>query len=185
MCSAGPQPRTYSTLVSFSSILYIRNTYFQEDLRVFVIHFFCCNVSTKNVLSLFLCFFKKSDALYLFPTNWLLLMVIDKFTIIEFTPFSLVTNRALSLSARFACVSRAIVLSFLLFHTVLFLLKLNAQFLRYLHLSLRPATCDKLALLKFLPSFIFVISVLQLVFQKYDGIIYLTFYYSQCCTNIV
>ena len=94
MCSAGPQPRTYSTLVSFSSILYIRNTYFQEDLRVFVIHFFCCSVSTKNVLSLFLCFFKKSDALYLFPTNWLLLMVIDKFTIIEFTPFSLVTNRA-------------------------------------------------------------------------------------------
>ena len=95
MCSAGLQPRTYSTLVSFSSILYIRSTYFQEDLRVFVIHFFTamCQPRTYS-LSLFLCFFKKSDALYLFPTNWLLLIVIDKFTIIEFTPFSLVTNRA-------------------------------------------------------------------------------------------
>ena len=31
-----------------------------------------------------LCFFKKADALYFFPTNWLLLIVIDKFAIIEF-----------------------------------------------------------------------------------------------------
>ena len=45
----------------------------------------------------------------------------------------------MSLSERFACVSRAIVLSFLLFHTVLFLLKLIAQFLWYLRLLLRPA----------------------------------------------
>ena len=41
-------------------------------------------MSSKNLLSLFLCFFKKSDALYLFPTNWLLLVVIDEFTTIEF-----------------------------------------------------------------------------------------------------
>ena len=45
--------------------------------------FFYCNVSSKNLLSLFLCF-KKSDALYLFSTNWLLLLIIDKFTITEF-----------------------------------------------------------------------------------------------------
>ena len=56
--------------------------------------FFYCNVSSKNLLSLFLCFFKKSDALYLFSTNWLFLIVIDKFTIIEFAPFSLVTKGA-------------------------------------------------------------------------------------------
>ena len=40
-------------------------------------------MSSKNLLSLFLCF-KKSDALYLFSTNWLLLLIIDKFTITEF-----------------------------------------------------------------------------------------------------
>ena len=55
--------------------LYIRNTSFQEHLRVFRIHFFYWNVSSKNLFSLFLCFFKKSDVLYLFPTNWLLLII--------------------------------------------------------------------------------------------------------------
>ena len=30
-------------------------------------------------------FFKKSDALYFFPTNWILLAAIEKFNIIEFS----------------------------------------------------------------------------------------------------
>ena len=46
--------------------------------------FFDCNLSNKNLLSLFLYFFKKSDILYLFFTRWLLLIVIDKFAVIEF-----------------------------------------------------------------------------------------------------
>ena len=33
----------------------------------------------KNMLFLFNCFFKKSDALHFLPTNWLLLIVIDIF----------------------------------------------------------------------------------------------------------
>ena len=79
--------------------LYIRNTNLQEHLRVFVIYFFYCNVSSKNLLSLFLYFFKKSDAPYLFPANWLLLIVIDKFTIV-FAPFSLVTKGAFATIGR-------------------------------------------------------------------------------------
>ena len=63
--------------------LYIRSSYFQEHLRVFVIHFFYCNVSSKNLRYLYLCFFKKSNFLYLFPTNWLLLIVIEKLNLIE------------------------------------------------------------------------------------------------------
>ena len=77
-------PEVISPVVSFLGFfIYISSTYFQEHLRVFVIHFFYCNMSSKNLHSLFLCFFKKSDALYLFPTNRLLSIVIDKFTIIE------------------------------------------------------------------------------------------------------
>ena len=59
---------------------------------MFAIHSFYRSVSSKNLLSVFLCCFKKSDALYLLATIWLLLIVIDKFTIIEFAPFSLVTK---------------------------------------------------------------------------------------------
>ena len=70
-------------------------------------------MSTKNLLYLFFCFFKKSDALYLIPTNWLLLIVIDKFTIIEFVPFSLVTKGALITFSKIClCVkSRSFILS--------------------------------------------------------------------------
>ena len=62
--------------------VYIRNIYFHEHLRVLLLLlFFCCvldcNLSSKNLLSLFLCFFKKSDALYFFPVNLSLLIVID------------------------------------------------------------------------------------------------------------
>ena len=46
-----------------------------------VIHFLLQYV--KQEFTVFLCF-KKSDALYLFSTNWLLLLIIDKFTITEF-----------------------------------------------------------------------------------------------------
>ena len=79
-------PELISPVVSFIGFfIHIRNTYFHEHLRVFVIHFFYRNVSSENFLSFFLCFFKKSDALYLFPTNRLLSIVIDKFTTVEFT----------------------------------------------------------------------------------------------------
>ena len=88
-------PQLVSPVVSFSRIFSIHQEHlFAGTPGVFPIHFFYCNVSTKNLLSLFLCFFKKSDALYVISTNWLLLIVIDKFTIIEFAPFSLVTKGA-------------------------------------------------------------------------------------------
>ena len=77
----------------------------------------------------------------------------------------------MSLSARFTCVSRVIVLYFLLFHAVLFLLKLNARN------SFDICSCrcdpfcrlDKFALLQYLLSFIFVnvISVFQLISQEF------------------
>ena len=72
------------TAVSFSRIFSKHYKY----LRMFVIHFLffsfffwlqCVNKSIKNLLSLFVCFFKNSDALYFFPANWLLSIVIDKF----------------------------------------------------------------------------------------------------------
>ena len=96
MCGAGLQPGTFFTRSSiFQGFFYTLETpIFQERLRVFLIHFCYCNVSSKNLLFLFLCFFKKSDTLYLFPTNWLLLIVINKLTKIEFAPFSLFTKGA-------------------------------------------------------------------------------------------
>ena len=93
-CRSSARNLFHSWLHFLGVFPYIRNTYFQEHLKVSVIHFFYYNVSTKNLLSLFLCFFKKSDALLVISTNWLLLIVIDKFTIIEFAPFSLVTKGA-------------------------------------------------------------------------------------------
>ena len=48
---------------------------------MFVIHFLLQYV--KQEFTVFLCF-KKSDALLLFSTNWLLLLLTDKFTITEF-----------------------------------------------------------------------------------------------------
>ena len=72
-CGVGLQPGTYFT----------RSFIFQKIPEKVCYSFFYCNVSSKNLLSLFLCF-KKSDALYLFSTNWLLLLLTDKFTITEF-----------------------------------------------------------------------------------------------------
>ena len=74
------QPETYFIKFHFLGFfLYIRNIYFQEHLRVLFIYlfiylftylFFKCNVPSKNLLSLFLCFFKKPDVSYLFSANW-------------------------------------------------------------------------------------------------------------------
>ena len=120
-------PELISPVVPFSRIfLYIRNTFFQEHLRVFVIHFLLRCVNQE--FTRFICLFKKSDVLYLFPTNWLLSIVIDKFTIIEFSPFSLVKKGAYVIFGKI-CLYVKSYLSFLLFHTALFLSKLNAQFL--------------------------------------------------------
>ena len=97
----------------------------------------------------------------------------------------------MSLSARFVCVPRAIVLSFLLFHAALFLLKLNSFDICACRCDLF-CRLDNFALLQFLLSFIFVyvISFLNLFFKKCThiemkdhGIIYLTICYSQYCTN--
>ena len=89
MCSPGLQPGTY-----FTRSFIFQDFFYPLGTEVFVAYFHYFNVSSKNLLTLFICFFKKSDALYLFPTNWLLLIVIDKFTITEFAPFSLVTKGA-------------------------------------------------------------------------------------------
>ena len=82
-CGAGLQSGTISLVASFFTIFFIHwKNYFQKYLRKFVIHFFT-EMCQARIYSLFLCF-KKSDALYLFSTNWLLLLIIDKFTITEF-----------------------------------------------------------------------------------------------------
>ena len=93
--------RPYPQFHSPGFFLYIRKTYFQKHLlfsetlvpvvsfsRIFSIHqedLF----SETLVIQIFLttmcqevnlfCFFIKQDVLYFFPTNWLLLIVIDKF----------------------------------------------------------------------------------------------------------
>ena len=78
-------PERISPVVSFLGFfIHIRSTYFHEHLRVFVIHFFLLQCVKREFPLFFLCFFKKADALYLFPTNRLLSIVIDKFTIVEF-----------------------------------------------------------------------------------------------------
>ena len=85
-CTSSARSCSTHSFIFLEFFLYIRNTYFQEHLKVFVVvvFFFDCNLSNKNLLSLFLYFFKKSDILYLFFTRWLLLIVIDKFAVIEF-----------------------------------------------------------------------------------------------------
>ena len=84
-CTSSARSYFTHSFIFLEFFLYIRNTYFQEHLKVFVVVvFFDCNLSNKNLLSLFLYFFKKSDVLYLFFTKWLLLIVIDKFAVIEF-----------------------------------------------------------------------------------------------------
>ena len=82
-CGAGLQPGT-SPVVSFSKIFSIRNTYFQEHLRVFFIFFFFfffdCNVSSKNLLSLFLFVSSKNQTPCTFFYKLITFkIVIDKF----------------------------------------------------------------------------------------------------------
>ena len=60
--------------------IYVRGNYFQEHLRVFVIHFFLTAMCQARIYSLSL-FFQKIRRP--FPTNRLLSIVIDKFSIIE------------------------------------------------------------------------------------------------------
>ena len=57
------KPRN-SPLVSFSRIFSIRNTYFQEHLRVFSVLFFLAAIC--HTLFVSICFFKKLDGLYFF-----------------------------------------------------------------------------------------------------------------------
>ena len=83
-CGAGLQPGTYFTRsFIFQDFFYTLGKPIFRNTEKVCYSFFYCNVSSKNLLSLFLCF-KKSDALYLFSTNWLLLLLTDKFTITEF-----------------------------------------------------------------------------------------------------
>ena len=87
-------PGLISPVVSLSRIFSMHQEHlFSETPESVCYSFFYCNVSSKNLLSFLHCFFKKPDALYLCPANWLLL--INKFLIIEFAPFYLVTKRAL------------------------------------------------------------------------------------------
>ena len=158
-------PQLVSPVVSFSRIFSIHQEHlFAGTPGVFPIHFFYCNVSTKNLLSLFLCFFKKSDALYVISTNWLLLIIIDKFTIIDFAPFSLVTKGAYVTFGKIClCVkSHGFIFSLIPYCTLSFKTERTIPLI----FALIAATWGKFALLKFLLIFIFVISVLQLVFQK-------------------
>ena len=72
---------------------------------------------------------------------WRIVFIITVFIVKHVSPILTLLSeykRNLYHSAGFTCVSRVIVLSFLLFHCVLFLLKLSAQFLWYMRLSLRP-----------------------------------------------
>ena len=76
-CGAGLRHGN-SPIVSFSRIFSIRNTYFQEHLRVLLIlFFFDCNVSYSLCFYLFLQKIRRSA---LFSSSWLLLIVIHKFT---------------------------------------------------------------------------------------------------------
>ena len=170
-------PELISPVVSFLGFfIYIRNTYFQEHLQVFVIHVFYSNVSSDNLISFFLCFFKKSDALYLFPTNRLLSIIIDKFTIIEFA----ILIRNVPFLAPPSTLGEQIT-EFLWFSEKVYFRSPLAVCLIYYRCD-PLCRLDEFAFLEFLLSFIFVnvISLLQLIFQKtysyskYDGIIYLT-----------
>ena len=90
-------PVLISPVVSVSRIFTIHQEHLFSGTPESVCYsffFFYCNVLRKNLLSLLLCLFKKSDSLYLFRTKSLLLIVIDKVTIIESAPFSLVAKGA-------------------------------------------------------------------------------------------
>ena len=71
-----------STQFSFSGFFLNTTNTWECLLIIFFFSFFfwlqCVNKSINNLLSLFVCFFKNSDALYFFPADWLLSIVIDK-----------------------------------------------------------------------------------------------------------
>ena len=156
-------PERISPVVSFLGFfIHIRSTYFHEHLRVFVIHFFLLQCVKREFPLFFLCFFKKADALYLFPTNRLLSIVIDKFTIVEFVilirnvPFLVLPSTPGEHITEFLWFSEKV------------------YFTSPLAVCLFYYRCDPFcgldifALLEFLLSFIFVnvTSALQLIFQK-------------------
>ena len=100
MCGAGLQPGTYFTRsFIFQDFFYTLGTRIFRNIPESVCYsFFLLQYVSQEFTLFFLCFFKKSDAL--FPINWLLFIVIDKFTIIEFAPFSLVTKGAFVTSGK-------------------------------------------------------------------------------------
>ena len=126
--------------------LYISNTYFQQYQEcllfivvVVIVVVFYCTVWSKNLLSLFLCFFKKSDALYLFSTSWVLFnLFFGDITYIEMKVWRHSKNRI-------------------------------------------PCTC----FLQAGYSLTYFSEILHILKWKYDGIIYLTIYYSRYSKNIV
>ena len=77
-------PKLVSPVVSFSGIFTTHYEHLLSETLESVYYFFDDNMSSKNLLSSFLCFFNKSDALYLFPTNWVLSNLLFKdFTCIQ------------------------------------------------------------------------------------------------------
>ena len=145
--------------------IYIRSSYFQEHMSVcylFFFYFFYCNVWSKNFLSLFFYFFKKSDTQYLLSTNRLLSIVIDKLIIIEFA----ILIRNLPFLVPPSTLGEHIYGVSVIFRKGIF--QIPPGCLPILHLCDPFCRLDKFALLEFLLSFIFVniISALQLIFQK-------------------
>ena len=111
MCGAGLQPGTYFTrsFIFLGFFLYIRNIYFQEHLRVFAILFLLHCVKQEFTLFSFL-FLQKIRRSVL--VSYKQVKVNNKFTIIEFAPFSLVTKGAFVTFGKICNVSRAIVFIF-------------------------------------------------------------------------
>ena len=144
--------------------LYIRNTSFQEHLRVFRIHFFYWNVSSKNLffISLFLQKIRRPVLV-----SYKLVTFNNKFTIIEFAPFSLVTKGSFVTFGKICLSVKG--------HSFIFSLipccSFSSKNWTHNSFDICACRCDlfcRFALLKFLLSFIFVnvISVLQLIFQN-------------------
>ena len=99
MCGAGFQPGTYLPVVLFSRIFSIH----QEHLFSGTPESVCCSYLYIYIYIYYNVFFysfyffvssKNKTPCTCFPANWVLLIVIDKFTIIEFAPFSLFTKGA-------------------------------------------------------------------------------------------
>ena len=80
------QPGTYFTRSSIYRIFYTHQEHpFSRTPASVCYSFFLLQCVKREFPLFFLCFFKKSDAMYLFPTNRLLSIVIDKFITVEFT----------------------------------------------------------------------------------------------------